>query len=50
MKLIYLLAVMIGLAAIGASAQTNVTTTGGTPGHLPQFNGATTIGDSPIFQ
>ena len=46
MKRIGVLAVMIGLAALGARAQT--VTGSGTTGTLPEFTGTTTIGNSPI--
>lgn len=48
MKRISVLAVVIGLAALGARAQTNVTTAGGTPGRISKFTGSTMIGDSQI--
>jgi hypothetical protein len=35
--------------AITSDAASDVTTTGGTAGYVPEFNGATTIVDSPIF-
>ena len=36
-------------AAVTPDAASDVTTTGGTAGYVPEFNGATTIIDSPIF-
>ncbi len=36
-------------AGIIPDAASNVTTTGGTAGYVPEFNGATSIVDSPIF-
>ena len=36
-------------SAITSNAASDVTTTGGTTGHVPEFNGTTTIVDSPIF-
>ena len=36
-------------AGVTPDTASNVTTTGGTAGYLSQFNGATTIVDSPIF-
>ena len=50
MRRIGILAVMFGLAALQARAQTNVTTTGGTPGTIAKFTGSTTVGDSQIRQ
>ncbi len=35
--------------AITSNAASDVTTTGGTAGYVPEFNGTTTIVDSPIF-
>jgi hypothetical protein len=37
-------------AGVGAQANSNVTTPGGTSGYLPLFTGAATIGDSIVFQ
>ncbi len=37
-------------AGVGAQANSNVTTPGGTAGYLPLFTGAATIGDSIVFQ
>jgi hypothetical protein len=50
MKRISVLAVVIGLAALGARAQTNVTTTGGTPGNLAKFTGSSAIGNSVVAE
>jgi len=36
-------------AAVTPAAVMNVTTTGGTAGHLPEFSGEATIVDSPVF-
>jgi hypothetical protein len=36
-------------AAVTSDAASDVTTTGGMAGYVPEFNGATTIVDSPIF-
>ena len=36
-------------AAVTPDAASDVTTTGGTAGYVPEFNGTTTIVDSPIF-
>jgi hypothetical protein len=46
MKRICSLLVMVGLAALGANAQT--VTGSGTTNTIPQFTSSTTIGDSPI--
>ncbi len=48
MKRICILLIMIGLAALGATAQT--VTGSGTPNTIPQFTGPTTIGDSQMRQ
>jgi len=50
MKRKVVLLAMLGLAALGARAQTNVTTTGGTPGSIAKFTDSTAIGDSQIRQ
>jgi hypothetical protein len=50
MKRMSVLAVMIGLAAFGARGQTNVTTTGGTPGNLAKFTGSSAIGNSAVVE
>jgi hypothetical protein len=39
----------IAPAGVTPDAASNVTTTGGTAGYVPEFNGAATIVDSPIF-
>src|SRR5271170_1604105 len=36
-------------AGVTPDAASNVTTTGGTAGYVPEFSGATTVLDSPIF-
>ena len=48
MKRICILLVMFGMALPGARAQSNVTTTGGTTGRIPQFTGSSIIGNSNI--
>jgi hypothetical protein len=48
MRRICSLLVMIGLAALGASAQT--VTGSGTPNTIPKFTGSTAIGDSVIAE
>lgn len=39
---------MFGMALPGARSQSNVTTTGGTAGRIPQFTGSSIIGNSNI--
>src|SRR5258708_376111 len=48
MKRICILLIMIGLTALGASAQT--VTGSGTTNKIPKFTGSSTIGDSTISQ
>ena len=48
MKRICILLVMVGLAALGANAQT--VTGSGTPNTIPKFTGSSTIGDSVIVE
>jgi hypothetical protein len=48
MKRIGSLLLVVGLSALGASAQTNVTTTAGTPGNLAKFTGPATVGNSVV--
>jgi hypothetical protein len=48
MKRICILLTMIGLAALGANAQT--VTGSGTANTIPKFTGSTSIGDSPIVE
>jgi len=43
------LAAISGAPAVTSAAAADVTTTGGTSGSLPVFNGATTVLDSPVF-
>jgi hypothetical protein len=50
MKRKVVLLAMLGLSALGARAQTNVTTTGGTTGSIAKFTDSTAIGDSQIRQ
>ena len=50
MKRMGVLLVMLGLAVSAARAQTAVTTTGGTPGHLARFTGSSTIRNSVILE
>jgi trimeric autotransporter adhesin len=45
----YALKAAMAPAGIAPDLASNVTTTGGTAGYVPEFNGATTIVDSPIF-
>lgn len=50
MKRIGMLLTVSALAALGAREQTNVTTTGGTPGNLAKFTGSATVGDSSVVE